>query len=381
MAMATSLFSRPNQPRRSKRHIVDQHPSNATLVPEPDEPESDDDDDFRSISIAPSNASASASRHLRSTQPGNYPIFDDLLPSDVRQLGPPSARGYHTTSQYREKPFHAPSISDPQPQPQKRASLSLKGVGKILRRTFSRKHSSAPHPTTKRVPSLAPAPAPRSFHNHNPNPIPIRLQVSTYPFHSAPPSPTPTVQATEVMDVNIPDEDTHLPLFANPQDHTGSHQHTSALGRRATAPPPRRPRSSRSQSIRSFASSERVSLSNQHPMHPHTSRLHAAGLIDPNHPHPGTGTGTRLFVPQAATAAVVPMPQRKRIFTGPWYNRRGDMWIGVGPGPNEFRAMNTNEMTFHPNFQNYPSEHGHFMNAEGDVMDAVQLRMIRRADS
>jgi len=38
-------------------------------------------------------------------------------------------------------------------------------------------------------------------------------------------------------------------------------------------------------------------------------------------------------------------------------------------------------MTFHPNFQNFPSEHGHFMNADGDIMDAVSLRMIYRAPS
>jgi hypothetical protein len=371
--MATSLFSRPNQARRTRRHIADQHPSNATLVPDPDPDEPDDDDDFRSISIAPSNASGHG--HLRSPHPGSYPIFDDLLPSDVRELGPPSARGYHNTSQFREKSLHAPSPS----KPQKKPSLGLKG---LIRRTFSRKHASAP-PTTKRVPSLAPAPSiRRSFRSpnlHNPN----QLQVSNYPIHSAPPSPTPTVQATEVMDVNIPDEHTHHEDY---NYTTATQQHTSsALGRRATAPPPRRRRSSRSsQSIRSFASSEPASLFNQH----HTLRVHPAGSIDPNHqyphphphPHAHTGARTRVFVPPAATATAARVPQRKRIFTGPWYNRRGDMWIGVGPGPGEFRALNTNEMTFHPNFQNYPSEHGQFMNADGDVMDAIQLRMIRRAD-
>jgi hypothetical protein len=357
--MATSVFSRPNQARRSKRQIVDQHPSNATLVP--DEP----DDDFRPISVAPSNASGL----LRSPHPGSYPIFDDLLPSNVSELGAPSARGYHTTSQFREKPLHAPSPS----RPQKKPTLTLKGVGKMLRRTFSRKHASAPPPTTKRVPSQSPSTRP-SFHNPN------QFQVSKYPIHSASPSPTPTVQATEVMDVNIPYEDTHPSPFASPQsgvtpheDYTIPQQHTSALGRRATAPAPRRRRSS--QSIRSFASSEPASLSYQRAVHPHTPRVHPAGPIDPNHP----GSGTRLFVPPAAAAAA-PVPQRKRIFTGPWYNRRGDMWIGVGPGPGDFRTRNADEMTFHPNFQHFPSEYGHFMNADGDVMDAVALQMIRRSD-
>ena len=368
--MAASIFSRPNQARRNRRNITDQHPSNATLVPD----ELDDDDDFRPISVAPSNASGHA--HLRSPHPGTYPIFDDLLPSNVNELGPPSARGYHTTSQFREKPLHAASPS----KPQKKPSLSLKGVGKIFRRTFSRKHTSAPPPTSKRVPSVALSTSSRlSFRNPN------YPQVSTYPIHSAPPSPTPTVQATEVMDVNIPDEHTQLPQFGSPRSSVAHHEYStgvqrhasSALGRRATAPPPRRRRSS--QSVRSFASSEPVSFSDRDPMHPHTPRVHPAGSIDPHHPR--RRANTRLFVPPGVTATAAPVLQRTRIFTGPWYNRRGDMWIGVGATPGEFRVLNTNEMTFHPNFQDYPSEHGHFMNADGDVINAVELRMIRRADS
>ena len=360
--MASSVFSRPNQARRNKRQITDQHPSNATLVPD------DPDDDFRPISIAPSNIS----RGFHSPHPGTYPIFDELLPSNVSELGAPSARGYHTTSQLREKPLHS---APPLPKPQKRSTLGLKGVGKLLRRTFSRKHSSAPPPTTKRLSNTGP-----SFYNPN------QLQVSTHPIHSALPSPTPTVQASEVMDVNIPYEDTHHPPFADPEpseafyeDYTVPTQHSPpSLSPEITTyhHPPRR-RSS--PSVRSFASSERVSLSHQHPIDPRTTRVHRAAPIDPNHPH--RAGSTRIYVPPAVVPAAAPARDRKRIFTGPWYNRRGDMWIGVGPGPGEFRVTNSGDMMFHPNFQNYPSEHGHFMNADGDVMNAASLQMVHRAAS
>lgn len=357
--MASSIFSRPNQPRRNRRHITDQHPSNATLVP--DEP----DDDFRPISGAPSNIS----RGFHSPHPGNYPVFDDLLPSNVSELGAPSARGYHATSQFREKPLHAP----PPSKPQKRSTLGLKGVGKLLRRTFSRKHASAPPPTIKRESSSRP-----SFYNPN------QLQVSTHAIHSAPPSPTPTVQASEVMDVNIPYTYEDTP-FADPEPSEAPYEDYTEPTRRSPPPlspqittyhhPPRR-RSS--QSVRSFASSERISLSHRHPIDPHTTRVRPAAPIDSNYPR--RAGSTRIFVPPVAAPAT-PARERKRIFTGPWYNRRGDMWIGVGPSPGEFRVSNTGDMVFHHNFQNYPSEHGHFMNADGDVMDAVTLRMVSRAAS
>lgn len=359
--MASSVFSRPNQARRNKRHITDQHPSNATLVP--DEP----DDDFRPLSIAPSNIS----RGFQSPLPGNYPIFDDLLPSNVSELGAPSARGYHTTSQFREKPLHAPPLS----KPQKRSTLGLKGVGKLLRRTFSRKHSSAPPPTTKRVSATGP-----SFHNPN------QLQVSTHPIHSALPSPTPTVQASEVMDVNFPYEDTHHPPFTDPEpseppyeDYTVPTQHSPPSLSPQVTTYHHLPRRRSSESVRSFASSERVSLSGRDRIDPHTTRVHRAAPVDSHYPR--RAGSTRIFVPPVVAPAAAPTHERKRIFTGPWYNRRGDMWIGVGPGPGEFRVSNSGDMMFHPNFQNYPSEHGHFMNADGDVMDAVSLRMIYRAAS
>jgi hypothetical protein len=187
------------------------------------------------------------------------------------------------------------------------------------------------------------------------------------------------------MDVNFPYDDTHPSPLDNPPSsaaHYEHYEHTShPLDRRATTPHPRRRHSS--QSIHSFASSERVSLSNPNPnpqpSREHTDRVHHA---HPSRPAPARA-GTRILVPAAGRDPAVAgaIPQRKRVFTGPWYNRRGDMWVGVGSTPGDFRVVNSPEMTFHPNFQNFPSEHGHFMNADGDIMDAVSLRMIYRAPS
>jgi hypothetical protein len=88
--------------------------------------------------------------------------------------------------------------------------------------------------------------------------------------------------------------------------------------------------------------------------------------------------GPRIL--QAHLPAPVPPDPKHHVFTGPWYNRRGDEWLGISPKEGEYRVRNaTDDMAFSPKFLKYPEEAHHFMNPMGDVMNAKTLQMVSKA--
>lgn len=93
---------------------------------------------------------------------------------------------------------------------------------------------------------------------------------------------------------------------------------------------------------------------------------------------PTKRTGPRIL--QARLPSPVSPDPNQSVFTGPWFNRRGDEWLGIGAEPGQYRSKAAkDDKAFDPKYIGYPEEPHHFMNTKGDVMDAQTLRMVSKA--
>jgi hypothetical protein len=103
----------------------------------------------------------------------------------------------------------------------------------------------------------------------------------------------------------------------------------------------------------------------------------------PVHPSGPNGSPTKRAGPrilQAHLPSPVSPDPNQHVFTGPWFNRRGDEWLGIGAEPGQYRSKNAREdKAFDPKYIGYPEEPHHFMNPKGNVMDAQTLRMVSKA--
>lgn len=333
-----SFASRPKQPRLQRtRQERMQRPSSATLV----------HDDLAPLSIAPTSPSRYGGGRdlMASPQPyGVYPLPGELVPTfktgtSLREsLGPPSA---HLMK--RQRP----------PEPPKRGpSLRFKAMGKALRRTFSRKQSvKDSSPVSSRQPSLY---TPAKGHYGAP------LTPLTPGMSRAPRSPT-TSQSSSIT-VGQPEEMRISPaersLMATPpfdrpqpntpafEDYTVPHHHSPSnslrLDRRPSTPHPQR-------------------------LHRHAHPTHAHEI------HQRSPT-TRIY----NTPGPPPVDNRKRIFVGPWHNRRGDLWMGIDGGEEPRILVASADDEFHQRFTGYPEQANHFANPTGDVIDIRTLCMIHQ---
>lgn len=91
-----------------------------------------------------------------------------------------------------------------------------------------------------------------------------------------------------------------------------------------------------------------------------------------------TRSPTRILQPPRPSAAAPPDP-KNHVFTGPWFNSRGDEWLGLGSTAGEYRVRHGTANPSNPRFMGYPETPDHFMNAQGDIMDAKTLQMVYKA--
>ncbi|KAG8836299.1 hypothetical protein FRC17_007450 [Serendipita sp. 399] len=85
-------------------------------------------------------------------------------------------------------------------------------------------------------------------------------------------------------------------------------------------------------------------------------------IIQPHLPHP------------------IPPDPKQHVFTGPWYNRRGDEWLGISAVPGEYRMKAATEANaFDVKYINHPEGEHLFMNNMGDVINAKTLAMVSKA--
>ncbi|KAG8753119.1 hypothetical protein FRC14_006410 [Serendipita sp. 396] len=88
--------------------------------------------------------------------------------------------------------------------------------------------------------------------------------------------------------------------------------------------------------------------------------------------------GPRIIQPNLPQP-VAPDPKH-HVFTGPWFNRRGDEWLGISAVPGEYRMKVASEANaFDPKYINHPEEKDLFMNNMGDIINAKTLAMISKA--
>lgn len=93
---------------------------------------------------------------------------------------------------------------------------------------------------------------------------------------------------------------------------------------------------------------------------------------------PKKKAGPRIL--QAHLPSPVSPDPKNHVFTGPWFNRRGDEWLGISPEPGQYRVKQVSEEKANdPKYIGYPEEPHHFMNPSGDVMDALTLKMVSKS--
>ena len=76
---------------------------------------------------------------------------------------------------------------------------------------------------------------------------------------------------------------------------------------------------------------------------------------------------------------VAPDP-KNHVFIGPWHDRKGREWLGLGATPGEYKFKEPKPgQEYDPKYINYPEEPDLFQNSRGDVMNAKTLKMVSKA--